>query len=421
MQADSVAMDQVSGPRLHVEAVFKGFKKRGHQVRMVAIQNNKTQWTDDLESWHLGEFGFSESKVFRLFESIVRGIQSRLHLPFFRLFDGYRYSDICISALSGFDILYQRDGTMSYGGIIAARRLGIPFVLEVNGDLIEEWTLMGLKFPRLQWAVVRRITRQIYQHASLIIAVGETIRQHLIQRWGLDPSRILVVTNGANIELFQNGHAIRTPSRFLHNGGEYIVFVGGFQPWHGIELILDAFCRIVCVRPEARLILAGDGPLLLAMQDRALSLNLQERVIFTGSVDQSEVSRLLYAASVAVIYHCGSAAEIVETPLKLFEYMAAGKAIVAPAVPNMKRILTDRVNALLVPPDNPEALAAAFIELLEDEQLRADLGSEALKDAIERHSWDRVVRELETILFHLLESTTNKTYEVDSISGQVSM
>jgi glycosyltransferase involved in cell wall biosynthesis len=200
--------------------------------------------------------------------------------------------------------------------------------------------------------------------------------------------------------------------------GEYIVFVGGFQPWHGIDLILDAFCLIWEKRPEAKLVLVGDGPLSSSIHDRASALGIQERVIFTGLVDQTEVARLLSAASIAVIYHRGSAAEIVETPLKLFEYMAAGKAIVAPAVLNMERILTDRVSAILVPPDNPDALASAFIELLEDEKLRTDLGSRARQEAIEKHSWDRAVRELEILLYRVLDRNPNKTYEVDYVSGQ---
>jgi glycosyltransferase involved in cell wall biosynthesis len=121
-------------------------------------------------------------------------------------------------------------------------------------------------------------------------------------------------------------------------------------------------------------------------------------VIFTGAVPHSDVAALLSAADVAVIYPPGISATIVETPLKLFEYMASGKAIVAPCVPNMRRVLEDRVTALLVPPDTPAALAGALRELFGDSQLRLSLGERARRQAIHRHSWNRAVGEVEGVL-----------------------
>jgi len=403
MQADTPDLSIVSATQLHVKAVVYGFKKRGHQVRMVAIQHYKTQWTEDIQSWHPIESGFSESVPFHLVESAVRGVQARLRLPFWRLFDSYRFSDACVSAFVDYDILYERDSTISYGGIIAARRLGIPIVLEVNGDLVAEWRHLGVQMSKVQRSVVHLITRQIYKQASHIITVGETIKRRLIRRWGLDPSHVSVVTNGAEIDLFldlDTRSDIR--SRFSIGNGPVIMFMGGFKPWHGVDLILRGFSRVAPSIPEAIMMFVGDGPLRLDLEQQADSLDLRERVIFTGRVEHEDVPHLLNTADVAVIYHRASAAEIVETPLKLFEYMAAGKAIVAPAVPNMERILTDGVSALLVPPDDPEALACAVAKLLADGQLRKSLGQAARKEAIEKHSWDRAVAELESILYGLV-------------------
>jgi glycogen(starch) synthase len=406
MQANAVDMSIVSGPQLHVEAVVKGLDKRGHNVRMVAIQKGNTLWTDDLLDWHRAEFGFSESKSFHVVESVVRGLQSRLRFPFFRLFDSYRFSDACVSAFTGFDILYERDSTISYGGLMAARRMGIPLVLEVNGDLIEEWEHLGLHFSKGQRAIVHLITRQLYRRASHIVTVGETIRRHLIRRWGLNPKQVSVVTNGADVELFHriNG-AERVKKRYSLGLGPVIIFVGGFQPWHGVELILDGFAKIVTTKLDAKMVFVGDGPLYADLQGQVQARRLSTSVILTGRLEHNEVVKLINIADIAVIYHRGSAAEIVETPLKLFEYMAAGKAILAPAVPNMERILTDRVNALLVPPEDPAALAHAMVELLENRHLRISLGECAKKEAIEKHSWDRAVCELESILFRVLSKS----------------
>ena len=403
MQADSVQMNKNSGPQLHVKAVVEGFKRRGHQVRMVAIQKGRIQWSDDLVKWHPADFSYSESKPFRMVERILRGIQTRLHLPFLRLFDSYRFSDACANALAGYDILFERDGMISYGGLITARRLGIPIVLEVNGDLVEEYAQLGIQLSKVQWGAINLISRLIFKHASQIVAVGETIKQRLVRRWHLEPSHVTVVTNGADIDIFRDDSNVpaNVRSRYSIGDGAVIMFIGSFKPWHGVDLLVDSFASLRA--PRATLVLVGDGPLRSDMQSKADSLCLENRIVFTGKVEHGEVASLLSIADVAVIYHRASAAEIVETPLKLFEYMAAGKAIVAPAVPNMERILTNRVTGLLVPPDNPEALAGALVELLEDEPLRSKIGQAAKEEAIEKHSWDRAVSELEAILYDLLD------------------
>jgi glycosyltransferase involved in cell wall biosynthesis len=247
------------------------------------------------------------------------------------------------------------------------------------------------------------ITRQTYRNASHLVTVGEGIKERLMSRWNLSSSHISVVTNGAHIDHFMHPRSFSDcRQRYGIGSGPVIIFVGGFQPWHGVDLILEGFRHIASTIANAVIIFVGEGPLRSHLQQMSAALKLDNKVIFTGRVEHAEISQLLRIADIAVIYHRRTAAKIVETPLKLFEYMAAGKAIVAPDVPNMRRILTDKLNALLVPPDDPAALAASLLQLIADPLMRESLGMAAQKDAIEKHSWDRAVSQLETILYSLL-------------------
>lgn len=405
MEVNAADMATISGPQLHVKAVYTRLQQRAHQLRMVAIQQGQTQWSDDLAQWRPGQFTISTRRPFRLSEKVVRGLQSRLQLPFWRFFDSVRFSDACVAAFHGFDLLYERDGTMSYGGLIAARRLGIPLVLEVNGDLVEEWRQVGFQATRRQWLAIHLVTRHFYRHVPHIVAVGETIKQRLIQRWGLEPAKITVVRNGAEIDLFlKTTAAPALRPRFGIGNGPVVIFTGSFQPWHGVDLIVEGFRHIAVTLPDVQLVFVGDGELRPALEERVARYGLQERVIFTGRVSHQEVAQLLHLADVAIIYQRAEAAEIVETPLKLFEYMAAGRAIIAPAVPNMQRILTDGVHARLVPPDQPVALASAVLALLQDPAQRAALGHAARREAVTKYSWERAVDELEMVFAHVLNS-----------------
>lgn len=403
MQADAAEMSEVSGPKLHVEATVRGLEQRGHRVRMVAIQNGKTLWTDDLVNWQSGEYRLSTARWFRAIESVLRGIQSRLHLPFLRLFDSYRFSDACAQALNGCDIVYERFGLISYGGLFAAKRLRIPIIYEVNGDLVEEFAQQGIHLSKMQWTIINGITRWMFTEAAHVVAVGETIKRRIAQRWKLRPESISIVRNGANVDLFLTA-PLPEPAAVKQTGDANVIFVGSFQPWHGVDLLVKAFSRVAAARPDARLLLVGDGPRRSEVEQEVQRRCLSTHVQFLGRVAHENVVGLLAKAEVAVLCHPAASAEIVETPLKLFEYMAAGKAIAAPRVPNMQRVLVEGVNGILFTPDDAEQLADVILKLLSDSRLRSVLGEAARRDAIEKYSWQRAVKEVETIMLNCEET-----------------
>jgi glycosyltransferase involved in cell wall biosynthesis len=239
----------------------------------------------------------------------------------------------------------------------------------------------------------------MFQRAARVVTVSEALRQRTIDRWHLDPSQVNTVPNGADMGLFaQEPDVDVVRSRYGLDGEPVVIFVGSFKPWHGLDLLLDAFCRVTASNQDAKLVFVGDGPARPGLESQARKLNLEARVVFTGAVAHTDVASLLTAAQVAVLNPRASEASLSQSPLKLFEYMAAGKAIVAPAIPNVKQILAHRKNALLVPPDQAEALAGALEELLNNEQLRTRLGQAARKQSLENHSWDRTVSRLEAII-----------------------
>jgi len=410
MQADSVPMDMVSGPQLHVKAVVQGLQQRGHEVRTVAIQHRQIQWSDDLANWQPAQFRRSESRAFRIAERAIRGIQSRLQLPFFRLFDSFRFSDACVAALAGRDVLYERCGILSYGGLIAARRLRIPLVLELNGDLLREYQELGIQLSATQWHVINRITRSMYRRADRLVAVSENLRQALIRDWHLDPEKVATVPNGADVEMFAcPDRRDGARSRYGIKDGPLVILVCSFEPWHGVDLLLDAYAALASRSSRINLVLVGDGRLRPAMERKAADLHLGHRVVFTGKVAQADVASLLGVADVAVVCQRGSEAEAALSPLKLFEYMAAGKAIVAAGAPGIERIISDRVNGLLVPAGDPPALARAVAELIDNDALRGALGRAARKQALEKHSWARTAEQLESVLRRVTAQGVTKT------------
>lgn len=397
-QSDTADMTQLSASVLHIKAVIQGLEQRGHRVRMVSIPHGQHQWTDDLTRWTPIEC--QRPWALRTVESAIRNIQSRLRLPYFNFFDSYHFSSAATSALAGCEVLYERYWLLNYGGLLAARRLGIPLILEVNGDIVEEYTQLGLQLSQAQWAAIRLINRHLFQGASHIITVSEHLRQTTIERWGVDPARVTTVTNGAHVEEFAHltdSQAVR--ARYQLGGEPIIMFVGNFKPWHGLELLIDGFHRVTSINSTAKLILVGDGSLRSEIEGKVKAFGLETRVIFAGRVPHEEVAGLLGIAQIAVMTHPPSQAAMSGTPMKLLEYMAAGKAIIAPSLPNIESILTQGQTGYMVPPNDAEALACAILHLLDNETLCTKIGKAAQERALTSHSWRRVATDIESIMY----------------------
>jgi glycosyltransferase involved in cell wall biosynthesis len=175
-----------------------------------------------------------------------------------------------------------------------------------------------------------------------------------------------------------------------------IGYAGHLYPWKGVELIIEA----VTAMPDARALIVGgheQEPDLARIKDVAATLDCSSRVTFTGLVAPTEVLAHLREADVLVLPNPASAiSRAFTSPLKLFEYMAAGRPIVASDLPSIREVLTHEHNALLIAPGDPQALTAAIRRLKDDAALGARLAAQARAD-VAQYTWDRRAERLETL------------------------
>ncbi len=408
MQNGAADLGTTSGPQLHVTAVIKGLERAGCRVRTVAIQQDTLQWSDDLVTWAAPRFGFSSMTTYRLGESCTRRAQTELKAPFLGLFDSLRFADACTQMLRSCHVLYERHGYLGYGGAIAARRLGVPLVLEMNGNILREIEERGVAMSPTQRRIGRWITRRTLLAAAHVVVVADALKRELVTSLGLPPSRISVVQNGVNLELFSRRFdPIPIRARLGIGNGPTIVFVGSFQPWHGVDLLVAAFDLLRDRFPATQLVLVGEGDGRDTVIGRIRELGLERHVVMTGRLEQEEVAAVTGTADVLVAPYPSLRTDIVGTPLKLLEYMAAGGAIVASTAP-LHDVVVEGITAVRVEPASAIALAAGIARLLADEPMRARLGAAAWRQA-QRYSWDGVAEQLKVILSTVLGGRTRAT------------
>ena len=290
----------------------------------------------------------------------------------------------CVVADGPWDLVYERYSLWSRAAADRVdadpQHVGTRSVLEVNAPLVEEQALHRGLVDRTG---AETVARDALASATVVTAVSEPVA-----RWataaGACPASVHVLPNGVDTDRIRPG---TRPLRPFTVG-----FVGTLKPWHGTSVLVEAFAGLAAADSTARLRLVGHGPQAEALARQAASLGLAGRVELVGSVAPEKVPAALRDFDVAVAPYDDPEQDYF-SPLKVFEYLAAGLPVVASDVGQLRGLLDvdGEPAGLLVPPGDPVALRQALCALAGDAALRHLLGNRARRLAVERHRWTSVV------------------------------
>ncbi len=285
------------------------------------------------------------------------------------------------------DVLYERYNLFFHSGVRLARARSVPLLLEVNAPLAEERARHGkLALKRLaQWS-----ERSIWRAADRVLPVTRALAEYVVAA-GVGAERITVIPNGVESEFLAEHDPRPVRERYGLGGKIVLGFTGFVRDWHGLD-------RVVAYLGERRrddiaLLIVGDGDARASLERQARSLGIDKAVIFTGVVQREAVPEHLAAFDIAL----QPAVTAYASPLKLFEYMAAGRAIIAPDMANIREVIDDGAALLVAEADNA-ALISALDTLVNDTSLRARFGAAARTALIRRgFTWDENARRVEEI------------------------
>jgi glycosyltransferase involved in cell wall biosynthesis len=370
------ALDQVvpgtTGGPVHVRAVAEGLSALGHEVHVLAGRA-KDGFPTGPVSWHEIAPPLGGSRLRLLRAGAVAALSRALRA----------------------DVVMERYFNFGGEGVLAAARLGVPCVLEVNAPVIDYAGSPKRFLDRaLLLEPMRRWREWQCRHADVIVSPSRAILPASVPA-----DRVVEVEWGADTGRFHPGAAGPTP--FARQGDQVVaVFAGAFRAWHGAIQLVDAIGRLRSrgVRSLAA-VFAGDGPELPRARQAARSV---DGVTFLGPVPHDRMPALLASADIGVApfdvaAHPPLALGFYWSPLKVFEYMASGLPVVAPAIAGMRRVLDDGREGLLYDATDPEGLART-LERLGDPGLRRGLGAAARARAIRDYSWDAHCRRLQTAI-----------------------
>lgn len=265
------------------------------------------------------------------------------------------------------DILYERYNLFYHSGMWLARSHGLPMILEVNAPLaLERARHGGLALKGLAQASERAIWR-----AADHVAPVTGVLARMVEAAGVSRSKITVIQNGVEQGFLAAANPAPVRARYGLEGKLVLGFSGFVRDWHGVGRILRYMAR--SVRPDLHFLLVGDGRARQGLECEARALGLADRFTVTGVVQRDAMPAHVAAFDIAL----QPAVVPYASPLKLFEYMAAGRAILAPASENISEVLTDGEDALLFSPDDEASLFQGLDRLVADASLRERLGARA--------------------------------------------
>jgi glycosyltransferase involved in cell wall biosynthesis len=273
---------------------------------------------------------------------------------------------------------YERYAFFLFAGIFVARLLRLPIIVEVN-------EVCGIERARKQvlTALARRFERYVFSRADAIFTVSSFLCDE-VQRRGARPATVHLMPNAIDPGRFQrNGAAGKLRRDRRLDGCVVVGFVGWFDHWDRLDLLIDAIAELGDDYPDLRLMLVGDGPVTPILRERIEAHGIASRVILTGAVKREDVPAYIDAMDICVMPDSNPYG----SPMVLFEFMALGKAVVAPDLAPVRDVLDDGRTGLIVPRANVNRIKEALRRLLADNGLRERLGEQSREYVFTHRTW----------------------------------
>lgn len=361
---------------VHIWSIVEAFRDMGHEVDVVSPDGSQNEYTalaanTSSTSSERSLFSYMSSRVPEFVFELIEMAYNIVAFPK-ALLKAHR---------NGVQLIYERYAIFAFAGALLASSKKIPLILEVNytscSPLVRQRSKILAPFAR--W-----VDSWVFSHATSLAVVSSYLREHLIDDYGVDHKRIVVVPNAADPGKF----AVDTSSADVENGasGNYVIgFVGGFYPWHGVELLVDAFQSIAEELPRARLLLVGDGPERAAIEKRVADYSLQSRVEFAGVVGHAALPSYISRFTVGVMPD----SNVYGSPMKIFEYMAMAKPVVVPDYEPLLDVVEDGVQGVIFRRGEVRSLAQNMLRILRKRELITVMSANARAHIENERNWLR--------------------------------
>jgi len=296
-----------------------------------------------------------------------------------------------IKLIEGPDIFYVRKMN-SFLPMLVAKLFRIPTFFEIPNDPY----LAYKPNNNIKTLLEKIIDKYSMVLSDKIVVLSKWSKRRLHQIGSIPLSKLIVLPSGTDTELFKPLSKEECCSKLSFDSSFfYIGFVGSFFFHQGLDTLIDSAPNILQKCKNTRFLLVGDGPMMGAWKQKVNRQGLERAFIFSGQIPYKKVSEYIGVMDICVAPHRKDTNQA--SPVKIFDYMACGRPIVASDIDVVREIIDQNECAILVPPENSTELVKAILSLLIDEKKRQEMGTEARKFVISRYDRKQTAGKIEGI------------------------
>lgn len=297
-----------------------------------------------------------------------------------------------------------------FNGLLALyikRRYNVPFVFEIVNPPEQNWETRKIYFSKHKYIlyffskIEAYLTKYILFRADLILPTTQWMLEDLVKR-GIERSKMMPFPNGIRIEGFLSGKEEEIRNKYELEDSNVIIYVGTMEKERHLDVLIQAFLKVKENRQNVKLLMLGDGRDKSNLEKLAKNLGIKEDVIFTGQVYFQEVPNFIAAADIGVSPIPPRDFFKLSSPIKMFEYMAMGKPVVAnEEIPEQKEVIEECCGGILVKFE-AESFARGIIELLNNSEKAKVMGNRGREWVVNNRSYAILARRLEEKYFEIL-------------------
>jgi len=381
------------GSTIKAVEIMSALEKQGHEVKIYWMNKKPENGNGKLSS--------------KLRCSLKKRLDRYLHEPnqiLKNLKHIYRENEII--KRENPDIVISRLDVYLFSSLVLTRVKKIPWLLEADGPGVYEGRRFFTHYKRLPW-IDSYIETLNLKFADKVWLVSNASRDYF-EKKGVLNEQMHVIPNGVDPGRYNpNIDSKEIKQRYNLQEKVVIGFIGSFHYWHGVENLIALIDKVLLVKQDVRFLLVGQGGAKeKELRDFVSTKGYEECVIFTGYVPHDEIPPYISVMDIVVAPY-PKLDFFYYSPMKIYEYMACGKAVVASKIGQIEEIIKDGHDGILVEPDNIAELSDRVFQLVDNPKLRATIGTTAWNTVLKNHTWsNRAAR-----VSQICENIVSKKYE----------
>jgi len=383
-------LEKMLGPKIHIQAILRGLKTRDVNATLVTVQK-----TDSIK-------GYEEFETVILPHRYMRGFVHRI-IPYTGIVDSLRIflKIIALNRTKHFALIHERYTGLSWGGVLAAKYLKIPYSLGMIGPGIEEKIIQGNPVAPSKKCLLLINQKLLLSNCDRLILVSKLIASFIRAKRGWKLPTYHVLINAADLPCpITTDEKTTFRKQFNAEDKPLFLYSGSLYRWYDSLSLIKAFHLALNRRSDLKLVVIGSGDAENEMRNYIQTNRLGDSILIAGAMAHSALQKVIQATDFCIVYYPGEPTYF-GTSTKVTEYMAAGKPVIS--TPHMLEIIDDGITGFLSKSSAPEEFAAELIEVVQNPDLARTVGENARTKIENQFLWRHYTQQLMDIYQSLVE------------------